>query len=82
MQALIRYIAENPDRYLLRMESMSFLMIIRKSDNAYINVYGDYKDSLRLCFLPQDENTKCGYWFGFESEIQKTTPVFKARTSG
>ncbi len=44
MQALIRYIAENPDRYLLRMESMSFLMIIRKSDNAYINVYGDYKD--------------------------------------
>lgn len=44
MQALIRYIAENPDKYLLRMESMSFLMIIRKSDNAYINVYGDYKD--------------------------------------
>ena len=44
MQALIRYIAENPDRHLLRMESMSFLMIIRKSDNAYINVYGDYKD--------------------------------------
>lgn len=44
MQALIRYVAENPDRYLLRMESMSFLMIIRKSDNAYINVYGDYKD--------------------------------------
>lgn len=45
-------------------------------------IYGDYKDSLRLCFLPQDENTKCGYWFGFESEVQKTTPVFKARTSG
>lgn len=44
MQALIRYVAENPNKYLLRMESMSFLMIIRKSDNAYINVYGDYKD--------------------------------------
>lgn len=44
-------------------------------------IYGDYKDSLRLCFLPQDENTKYGYWFGFESEVQKTTPVFKARTS-
>lgn len=44
MQALIRYIAENPNKYLLRMESMSFLMIIRKSDNAYINVYGNYED--------------------------------------
>ena len=44
MQALIRYVAENPNKYLLRMESMSFLMIIRKSDNAYINVYGDCKD--------------------------------------
>lgn len=44
MQALIRYVAENPDKYLLRMESMSFLMIIRKSDNVYINIYGDYKD--------------------------------------
>lgn len=43
-------------------------------------VYGDYKDSLRLCFLPPDEHTQCGYWFGFESEIQKSTPVFKART--
>ena len=42
MQALIRYIAENPDRYLLRMESMAFLIIIRKSDNAYINVYASY----------------------------------------
>ena len=44
MQALIRYIAENPDRYLLRMESMAFLIIIRKSDNAYINAYGSYED--------------------------------------
>ena len=44
MQTLIRYVAENPNKYLLRMESMAFLIIIRKSDNAYINVYGDYKD--------------------------------------
>lgn len=43
-KTLIRYIAENPDRYLLRMESMSFLIIIRKSDNTYINVYGSYED--------------------------------------
>ena len=44
MQALIRYVVENPNKYLLRMESMSFLMIIRKSDNAYTNVYGSYED--------------------------------------
>lgn len=41
-------------------------------------VYGKYKDNLRLCFLPTDENTEHGYWFGFESEIQKSEPVFKA----
>lgn len=43
-------------------------------------IYGDYKDSLRLCFLPLDETAQCGYWFGFESEIQKAIPVFKAKT--
>ncbi len=43
-------------------------------------IYGTYKEGLRLCFLPPDEHTKCGYWFGFETEIQKTTPVFKAQT--
>lgn len=43
-------------------------------------IYGNYKDSLRLCFLPLEENATCGYWFGFESEIQKTAPVFKAKT--
>ncbi|WP_336533374.1 DUF4080 domain-containing protein [Bacteroides acidifaciens] len=40
--------------------------------------YGSYRDNLRLCFLPLDENGH-GYWFGFESEIQKITPVFKAK---
>ena len=43
-------------------------------------VYGEYKESLRLCFLPADEKGEHGYWFGFESEIQKASPVFKART--
>ena len=43
-------------------------------------IYGEYKESLRLCFLPADEKGEHGYWFGFESEIQKTSPVFKART--
>lgn len=43
-------------------------------------IYGEYKESLRLCFLPADEKGKHGYWFGFESEIQKASPVFKART--
>lgn len=43
-ETLIRYITENPNKYILRMESMSFLIVIRKSDNAYINVYGNYED--------------------------------------
>ena len=42
-------------------------------------IYGNYKESLRLCFLPIDDNTQTGYWFGFESEIQKAEPVFKAK---
>lgn len=43
-------------------------------------IYGEYKESLRLCFLPADEKGEHGYWFGFESEIQKASPVFKERT--
>ena len=43
-------------------------------------IYGEYKESLRLCFLPADEKGEHGFWFGFESEIQKASPVFKART--
>lgn len=44
-------------------------------------IYGEYKETLRLCFLPMDNTaTEHGYWFGFESEIQKSAPVFKART--
>lgn len=42
-------------------------------------IYGEYKKSLRLCFLPTDGNAGNGYWFGFESEIQKAEPVFKAK---
>ncbi len=42
-------------------------------------LYGSYKENLRLCFLPVDEEGN-GYWFGFESEIQKIKPVFKAAT--
>lgn len=43
-------------------------------------IYGEYKPSLRLCFLPMDEEKQTGYWFGFESEIQKAEPVFKAES--
>lgn len=43
-------------------------------------IYGAYKQSLRLCFLPMDEEKQTGYWFGFESEIQKAEPVFKAES--
>lgn len=44
-------------------------------------VYGEYKETLRLCFLPTDKEGKTGYWFGFESEMQKSEPVFKAVTT-
>ena len=43
-------------------------------------VYGTYKASLRLCFLPTDDEGLHGHWFGFETEIQKVEPVFRART--
>ena len=42
--------------------------------------YGVYKESLRLCYLPTDDEGLHGYWFGFETEIQQTTPVFKAHS--
>ena len=43
-------------------------------------VYGSYQENLRLCFLPADEENQHGYWFGFETETQRTTPVFKAKS--
>lgn len=42
-------------------------------------LYGEYRENLRLCFLPSGEGENRGYWFGFESEIQKAEPVFKAK---
>lgn len=42
--------------------------------------YGEYREQLRLCFLPAEEGTENGYWFGFEAEIQKPEPVFMATT--
>lgn len=43
--------------------------------------YGTYHEALRLCFLPiSNAEEGKGYWFGFETETQKTTPVFMART--
>lgn len=41
-------------------------------------IYGEYKESLRLCFLPINEFGE-GYWFGYESEAQIPKPIFKAK---
>lgn len=41
-------------------------------------LYGVYRDNLRLCYLPADDLTGKGYWFGFEMDIQNPKPVFKA----
>lgn len=46
--------------------------------NIWTVIYGEYKESLRLCFLPTDDTGEHGYWFGFETETQKIQPVFKA----
>ena len=43
-------------------------------------IYGEYKESLRLCFLPMNENKEQGYWFGYESEAQIPRPIFKAKS--
>lgn len=43
-------------------------------------IYGNYQENLRLCFLPTDEGNLHGYWFGFETESQKSKPIFKARS--
>jgi len=41
---------------------------------------GIYNEKLKLCFLPTDAESSHGYWFGFEAETQKITPVFKAKS--
>ncbi len=43
-------------------------------------IMGEYNQSLRLCFLPTADDADTGFWFGFETTTQKTTPVFKATT--
>ena len=43
-------------------------------------LYGCYQENLRLCFLPTDDEGLHGYWFGFETETQRLTPVFKAQS--
>ena len=41
---------------------------------------GHYHERLKLCFLPTDPEATQGYWFGFETETQRITPVFKAKS--
>ena len=41
---------------------------------------GHYHGRFKLCFLPTDIECLHGYWFGFETETQKITPVFKAKS--
>lgn len=49
---------------------------VQPSD-AWTIVYGTYTESLRLCFLPTDDQGH-GYWFGYDSTSQCPTPIFKA----
>ena len=43
-------------------------------------IQGAYHEKLKLCFLPTDQETQHGYWFGFETETQQIKPVFKAKS--
>ena len=43
-------------------------------------IQGNYHEHLKLCFLPTDTESLHGHWFGFETETQKSTPVFKAQS--
>ena len=41
---------------------------------------GNYHERMRLCFLPTDAECQHGYWFGVETDTQRITPVFKAKS--
>ena len=41
---------------------------------------GQYHEKLKLCFLPTESDAQHGYWFGFETDTQRITPVFKAKS--
>ena len=43
-------------------------------------IQGHYHEKLKLCFLPTDSENIHGYWFGFETDTQRITPVFKAKS--
>ena len=43
-------------------------------------IQGHYHEKLKLCFLPTDTDSQHGYWFGFETETQRITPIFKAKS--
>lgn len=43
-------------------------------------LYGEYKEGMRLCFLPCGEENGHGYWFGFDTDTQNPRPVFKAQS--
>jgi len=43
-------------------------------------VKGIYHERVKLCFLPTDSECRHGYWFGFETDTQRTTPIFKAKS--
>lgn len=48
---IIKSIKNNPENYLLRLESMSFIMVVRKEDNNYINVYSSQSELQSLVKL-------------------------------
>ena len=54
--------------------------LLKAYTNPIVVLQGHYHERLKLCFLPTDTECLHGYWFGFETETQKITPVFKAKS--
>lgn len=48
-----------------------------RTDDGWNVLKGNYKESLRLFYLPVCDDR--GYWFGYESEHQELKPVFIAK---
>ena len=91
---LYQYIKEYHPRYLTQ-ASMAWIeagMSLKKQPAERVKtkhqtppahwevLQGQYKENLRLCFLPTDTESLHGYWFGFETETQRITPIFKAKS--
>ncbi len=51
---------------------------VQPADEWHI-IYGIYKQGMRLCFLPTNEDGDEGYWYGYPTDAQSARPTLKAK---